>query len=138
MAQEIPEWVAQYVGLPYVPGGRSRAGVDCWGLLTLVWNEQFGVPLPEYEGRRWDRGPIEGLAEDAGRYASQFIEVPPGEERLGDGLLLRLIGHPLHVGLVVAPGKMLHGYIGSDSCVEEYRSWRWAKRIQGFYRYAPT
>ena len=138
MVDALPAWAAQYVGLPYLPGGQSRDGVDCWGLVMMVWAEVYGIPLPDYSGKRWSApADTEQVALDAIRYANRFSAVRPGKEREGDGILFRMRGAPTHVGVVLTPGVMLHAFEGSDSCVEPYTSWRWNKRIAGIYRYEP-
>ena len=43
-------WAAKYIGLPYAPNGRSKAGVDCWGLLVLVYAAEWGIVLPDIPG----------------------------------------------------------------------------------------
>lgn len=132
----LPTWAAQYVGLPYKPLGRDRDGVDCWGLLALVWREQLGRELPDYSALRWDKGAdAKVVGAGAREYASQFVPVHPGQERLGDGVLLRLRGHPLHVGVVLTPGWMLHTHESANSCVESYTLSLWKNRVIGIYRY---
>lgn len=132
----IPEWVNDYIGIPYVEDGRTRAGLDCWGLIVLVWREVYGRDLPVYDGPHWardaDRRVIAAaIALEVERYES----VPAGSEREGDGIILRMAGHPLHVGLVVAPGWMLHSHETAASCIENYRSIAWCRRVIGFRRY---
>lgn len=134
-----PEWATRYVGLHYKPGGRDRRGVDCWGICALVWEEQFGAALPAYVGPIWNTGKsdIAGIGAAARQHAEAcFTPVEEGTEREGDGILIRMRGAPLHVGLVVAPGLMLHVEEGADTCIERYRSVMWKRRILGFYRYA--
>lgn len=134
----LPAWVERYVGIPYVTGGTTAAGTDCWGLLALVWREQFGRELPLYAGEHWRaHSAPNAVGGDAAQYVAQFEHVPAGGESLGDGVLLRMRGYPLHVGLVLEPGLMLHAHEMAASCVESYRNWRWARRVVGFYRYAP-
>lgn len=134
--EAIPGWCAPYIGLPYLSGGRTRAGVDCWGLLNLVWAERFGLMLPSYDGPLWQKGAsAKDVAAAASAFSANFKQIEPGQEREGDGLLLRMLGVPLHVALVVAPGWMLHVEDNNDSCLETYRSFQWEKRILGFYRH---
>lgn len=132
----LPEWASQYVGIPYKTHGRDRLGCDCWGLFMIVWAEQFGIHAPEYEGADWHEGQKpQIIGKDAIEFASRFAPVTPGEERLGDGLLIRMRGHPFHVGVVLAPGWMLHTHEEADSVIENYRTMTWEKRIGGIYRY---
>lgn len=134
----FPDWLSKYVGIPYKTHGREMDGCDCWGLMTLIWQRELGMPLPEYRGADWFKGQDPGVTgADAAAYASLFKPIQPGEETLGDGVLLRMRGHPLHVGFVIADGWMIHTHETADSCIESYRTPTWEKRILGFYRYEP-
>lgn len=42
-------WLNEYVGLPYLAGGRTAAGVDCYGLVRLVLTERAGAVMPLME-----------------------------------------------------------------------------------------
>lgn len=135
MDRDLPPWAAEYVGLPYQTRGRTRDGVDCWGLFNMVWREQLGRELPPYEGLDWYQGQkprdIGGSAID---YASQFREVPLADVRLGDGLVIRMRGHPFHVGLALNGSWMLHTHDGAGSVIECFRDMKWRDRISAVYR----
>lgn len=138
LPDSVPEWVGGYVGLPYETGGRSLDGVDCWGLVELAYNAHSGHVLPAYDGPLWygPRTPGEPIGQAAEAFAARFAPVAAGEERLFDAVLLRIRGFPMHVGLIIAPGWMLHSQIGADSSVERYRpSLTWENRIAGFFRH---
>ncbi len=41
-------WLNDYIGIPYELGGRSWDGLDCYGLVKLVYREEFGIALPDW------------------------------------------------------------------------------------------
>lgn len=43
-------WALQYIGKPWVSGGRGPEVFDCWGLLRWVYQHHYGVALPEFVG----------------------------------------------------------------------------------------
>lgn len=133
----LPVWAQRYIGIPYRALGRGRDGCDCWGLLAMILREQFGRELPDYTQQRWTaQADARAVGAGAQEYASQFVPVPLGQEEAGDGILLRMRGHPLHVGLVLAPGWMIHTHESADSCVESYERFIWRHRVIGIYRYS--
>lgn len=136
---DMPGWVAQYVGIPYAPGGRCRSGLDCWGLYALVMAEQFGLALPPYDGPDLSsQASARAVARAAEAYASQFDRVEAADARLGDAILMRVYGLPIHLGMVVADGLMLHAEEHHSSVIARYNSFQWASRIVSFYRWTPN
>lgn len=134
-----PGWVAPYIGIPYELRGRSKDGCDCWGLCWIVLEEQFGINAPCMDGVAWDTDstPFERrrAAQEIIKTQQEYFDaIPAGYEEAGDILLLSLAGHPLHMGLVVAPGWMLHSAHDADSALERYDGMVWRKRVDGFYR----
>ncbi|WP_238007049.1 C40 family peptidase [Dactylosporangium sp. AC04546] len=97
------EVARRLVGVPYVWGGLSPAGIDCSGLVHLAWR-RLGVLLPR----------------DAHEQAEAVEPVPLGEERPGDLYFFARPGRRIHhVGFVVAPGRMLHACGEARRVVEE-------------------
>lgn len=119
-----------YLGIPYVPHGHTHAGVDCWGLVRLVYAERYGIELPTPE--RYD--PLDGAAV-AGLVAGpmrdewRLTEAP----QVGDVVLLRVMGYPSHIGLLCAPGAMLHAREGHAVCVERLDTGAWKHRLVAYY-----
>jgi cell wall-associated NlpC family hydrolase len=134
--RDFPEWVNRFTDIPFKVGGRGFDGCDCWGLFQLVSREVCGVELPTYGGVAWrPDGDDAAVAHDAARHAALFSQVDPTEARAGDGLLLRVMGMPMHVGVVVCPGWMLHIEAGADAVLEQYDAMHWKRRVLGIYRY---
>lgn len=44
----MQHWANNYVGKPWVSGGRGPESFDCWGLLVWVYAHHYGRTLPEY------------------------------------------------------------------------------------------
>lgn len=133
---DIPDWVASYIGLPWLTDGRDRAGVDCWGLFLLILQEKFNIEVPHYEQIGFRIGEEELLANFMKeKLPEQWRPLKLGEEQCGDGILLRLRGQPIHIGCVVAEGWMVHVEEGINSTIEQFTRPRWQNRIVGIYRY---
>jgi probable lipoprotein NlpC len=44
------EWLKDYVGIPYLKGGRDpREGLDCFGLCRLIYAQEYGIQLPDWQ-----------------------------------------------------------------------------------------
>jgi cell wall-associated NlpC family hydrolase len=131
----LPAWCAEYIGLPYRERGRTRDGLDCWGLIRLVLAEQAGVTVESYvDGYRGERDLVriaQLFFEEA--TSSSWRQVPLDTAQVFDVLELALAGRH-HVGLVVAPGRMLHVLAGRETCIERLHP-IWARRIEAAYRH---
>lgn len=40
------KWAVKYIGIPYVRGGCTEYGADCWGLVRLVLRQERGIDMP--------------------------------------------------------------------------------------------
>jgi cell wall-associated NlpC family hydrolase len=135
----LPSWAGDYVGLPYVEQGRDRIGCDCWGLVALVQREVFDREVPAYEALTWPHGSPRSVTEAIGAFARAeaavtYDKVYGGTEVEGDIVLLRMRGQPLHVGVVLGGGMMLHTDETEGSCIETYKGMMFGNRVLGFYR----
>lgn len=134
----LPRWIGDYIAVPFKTHGRDRAGCDCWGLVRLVYAEQYGISLPDHAEayRTADSRSTQdiGAVIDA-ESAAHWRPVDKAQARDGDVIILRTKGHPLHVGLVVGRGQMLHVLSGANSVVEFFDGIKWKHRIIGFFRH---
>jgi len=122
-----------FVGIPYVSGGRVIEGLDCWGLVLLAAKELYGFDLPDYSAYK-DSDNLEQI-KPLFEARSDWSRVDLEDAVDGDVVVLTMMGHPIHAGLYVGGGRMLHSMSGRDSCVERYTTSNWARRIEGVYRW---
>ena len=126
--------MSAYLDIPFLAKGRTRAGLDCWGLIRLVYAEQIGVSLPLWLDGYSEIEPCPETAAHLAACAESFAEIPPDRARPGDILLFRTGQHLSHVGLALRGGRMLHIATGIESCTENYLSPRWSPRLVGAFR----
>jgi lipoprotein Spr/probable lipoprotein NlpC len=83
-----------YLGTPYQWGGMSKKGVDCSGLVCLVFRELYTITLPR-------------SAVDMVNLGSA---VQPAETRAGDLVFFRwgFFGTVDHVGICTGEGRFVH------------------------------
>lgn len=139
-------WAAAYLRIPFLDRGNDRSGCDCWGLLRLILAEQCGIALPDYAGTveagDWKTKVRELTGGAAG---ADWREIEKGRERAFDGVLMRgqfrnegrLHSRPVHVGVVIDPGRLIHTEAGSGVTIADYRNHpAMRSRVVGFYRFA--
>ncbi|NKM69158.1 C40 family peptidase [Rhizobium laguerreae] len=127
----------RFVGIPYVPHGRSYDGADCWGILFLYFRDVRGIEIPTYSAEMRDvefrRREIARLvAAEKGQHWFE-VEAPAP----GDGVLMRVGRDESHVGIFLGGGRMLHSEGPHPSQIERMSDMRWRDRITGFFRYSP-
>lgn len=134
---QIRHWSADYIGLPWRARGDGRDGLDCWNLCRLVYHERLGIELESYSSgyvTAFERAEIAALISGA-RAQAPWREIAPGNEREFDIAIFRCAGLATHIGIVTAPGQMLHVNSGQDSMIERYRDGKWLPRLIGFQRH---
>ena len=104
----LPPWVKNYVGIPFVSGGRDRSGCDCYGLVRLVLEEQFKYRLPLLDLGYKNACSLDEmepvLKEQLPLLAGERI----GKAEPGSVAVIRFAGRPSHVGLFVDGEYILH------------------------------
>ena len=126
--------IMEYVGVPFLLGGRDTKGCDCWGLARLVLDKVYGKHLPSYDVVE-DLDPVEIAS-----LVDTFVPLlplsrveSPGE---GDIVLMKYMGYCSHIGLAVGDGYVLHSdpLCRDLSKLDRMTSPRIAARMEGFYR----
>lgn len=127
-------WVKKYVGIPFVSGGRTAKGADCYGLVRLILNNEYGYNLPPLTGNYSD-------ALDKSQTQSLFnLNVPllcgekltaPEEEAVA---LIKSRGLATHVALYAGDGFIIHCVNNLGSVCERISNPGLERTVQGWYR----
>lgn len=128
-------WSRDYVGLPWRFAGRSRDGIDCWGLLWLIYRDVLKIDVASYERETLDAPEREQIAalltEDRNKSPWRHAE----QEQQFDMVVFRRGGIESHVGIVVEPGRMIHILHGGESSIERFDRGRWKPKLVGLHRH---
>ena len=89
----------QLLGIRYRFGGNTESGVDCSGLIRLVW-ERLGLGLST-------------LPRTAANMATLGLPVSLSDIKPGDLVFFNTLGHNFsHVGVYLGEGRFLHASSG--------------------------
>lgn len=124
----------RYMGIPVVPGGRSRAGVDCWGLVRLVYKEERGIDLPAYDGVDWSRSAEVWEAIAKTEADGEWLPIVKEDRLPFDVVVLRIKGTPWHIGVLLNRDQFMHADPVRGICVERVESLHWRNRVEQVLR----
>lgn len=126
------QWMYKYYGIPWVPGGRTFEGFDCWGLVRSVYLQQLDLDLPLYmvdpnKKLSVSRMMIDGLSDwhslDEPKHMSLVV--------------LSKSKIPSHVGIYIdeAGGFVFHSVSGVGVCADSLATVREQFKMIEFYEH---
>lgn len=123
----------KYVGIPYSEKGRDVTGLDCYGLVRLIYKNEYKIDLPSFSA--------EYNADDNNRIQDLIAQYKEGWEPVetpstGDVVIFRIMGVESHIGLVISPTQFIHVRENQDSAIESLNAYKWSKRVVGFFKYS--
>lgn len=125
-------WYNDYVGIPFLAKGREKTGADCWGLVRLVYKEEFDIDLPSFADD-YEYDDTERIEQLAAQYKEGWEET--NTPKPGSVVLFKVLGHLSHVGIYIGGNKFLHCRENHSSAIETLDSINWDKRFAGFFNY---
>lgn len=119
---------SDYIGIPFVKNGRDINGLDCYGLVMLLYKKIYNIDLPDYASPD-TYSDIEALMNtEKQKWLACDIEV-------GSVLIFSIKGYGCHVGMVIEPDKMIHTWESTNGVTIERISLSWQNRIMGCYKW---
>ena len=116
--------MANTVGIPFVKGGRdSEQGVDCWGLVMLVYKEHYGTDIPDFTD-------IDGFL-DEGDW--ECIPEPKDEDVPLVALMASYPDCIIHAGIFIGNNRVIHTMEQTNSIISRVDLLK--EHIIGYYRY---
>jgi len=92
-AAKVASMALDYLNTPYLWGGRSIMGIDCSGLVQIVYHI-CGLDLPRDAAQQTPFGKVIDFIDEAMPGDLAFFDNPSGEI--------------IHVGIIIGPGKIIH------------------------------
>lgn len=133
---QLEQLASDLIGTPFLHRGRDPAiGLDCYGLVIALYRLRWSIDLPHYATDGSRRHATEAARMIAADAAASWIETAAGQERAGDVVVLRRLGLPLHLGIVLRPGLMAHADEPAGVTMPRYDGAQWCTKIDGFYRH---
>ena len=125
-------WWNDYVGIPFLAKGRDKDGIDCWGLVRLVYKEQFNIELPSFS-EEYEADDTARMKELVAQYLEGWEETK--EPKPGTGVLFRILGFESHMGIYLGDNKFLHCRENQSAVIESLDKIEWRNRLVGFFNY---
>lgn len=126
-------WWNDYIKTEFVEKGRSESGVDCWGLVGLIYKNELGIDLPDYLDVYESTNDRDALAATIDEESKKWETVTEPQEY--DVVILDMRGVPMHVGIVTKPNHMIHCAKGINTVHENFTTSKWKHKIVGYRRW---
>jgi len=120
--------IGQYIGIPYKPHGRSKEGLDCYGLAICIFRER-GIELPD------PCYPDTEISTNKRIMESLESTIPNTKIDKPEPWCIiefNILGEPSHIGIYLGHGEFIHSQQKTGVVIEKLN--RWEKRVKGYYR----
>lgn len=122
-----------WLGVPWRHQGRSRAGVDCAGLVVLVAR---ALELSDHDSRAYGRrAQGQGFVE---HFREHMDGVVVTQARPGDVLVFADHAYPCHCGFLterLGASHLLHAHATRRKVIEEPYAGEWPSKIKFAFRF---
>jgi len=127
---------SKYIGLRFKNLGRDFFGVDCYGLLWLIYKEERNIKLPDYTDLQYCRR--EYCTEKLEGHILNNLDIwqkIKGPPKIYDGLLFRTNKvFVSHIGLYIGNNRFIHAQRKHHSMTSKLEG-PWKERLYSIMRY---
>ena len=116
--------LAKYIGIPYVPRGRTTAGLDCWGLVRLIYRD-LGFEIPDIEDYEMEAA-LKGKAYEAWIRNSLY-------KPFDVALYLNTEGVAFHSGIVTPDHRLIHASKQGGVVIQNLGAMNKAINLDAYY-----
>mgnify|MGYP002519626807 CR=1 FL=1 len=124
--------INDFVGIPFVDGGRDMKGADCWGICELFYSRYLNRELPSYKIGAFNYDEISDTMTTEIKTPRWVILDKPEPYCIALMKLGQTNVTVNHAGVILPHNKLLQAYLGTGSIIVDYTSQLW-KRIIKFY-----
>lgn len=125
----------RFVGIPFVPYGRTFQGADCYGILSLYYKENLNIDLPDLRINPDDTKKI--FETFLNEISSNWKEIKRPEPNCAVAMATseKYPKRITHVGIMLDNKRMLHTFKRMGSHVIRIDSPIISTQIRGFYKW---
>ncbi|HPT88734.1 MAG TPA: C40 family peptidase [Bacillota bacterium] len=132
--KELEAIFQKYLGIPYRHGGRDMNGVDCLGLVYLIYRD-CGIEIPDNDGREytkdWYKVEPDRYLKGIRRYGK---EVPLDSLKPLDLVYFKMGRAVTHTGIMVDEKSFIHVLEGTRVHISRL-NFKWERRLAGARRF---
>lgn len=129
----MKSWVRQYIGIPFITGGRTHQGCDCYGLFRLIYAEQNNMLLPDLHDLYQNALDTDVTSPIIRRYLPLLTGHRKENPQEKDAVLMLVKGHPTHIAMFVGDNYILHTTEKTGSVLQRLSDPEIQGRIEGYY-----
>jgi len=130
--KDVVKKAREYLGVPFLPSGRSKNGLDCTGLPAVVYAE---LGLTNYDIKRYAPTPQKDTFYIQLSKCPDIVRVfDVTDLQDGDLIIMALPSYPCHIGIKTDIG-MIHSYNKIGKVVEHRLNKTWKKSIRFVFRH---
>jgi hypothetical protein len=133
------EFTSVAISVQFLEKGRDYSGWDCYGLVYCAYRDVLKINLPLLAGGYEGTGihHFKELVELISAGKDEWNKV--SERSFFDAVLLRMLSHPVHIGLVLEKNKFIHTREKIGTQLDRFGSLEWPEcKVEGYYHYGKS